>query len=341
MNILGIETACDDTAAAVVRDGRDILSNVIWTQTTVHQKFGGVVPELAARRHVEIINLAIQESLDSANVPLSSINAVAVNHKHGLLRSIVVGVAAAKALAYSLDVPLIGIHHIEGHIYSNLIQHPEVEFPHICLTVSGGHNLLLYVIDNGKYELIGRTLDDAAGEAFDKVSKLLGLGFPGGPIIDRLARQGNPKTFAFPRPMLDKPGYDFSFSGLKTAVTNEIRKLKQSNTEFRVPDLVASFQQSVIDVLLAKTLSAAKDKHVLAVTVAGGVSANSLLRETFLEAGQRHGIRFYFPDLALCTDNAAMVAGYAYYKYRSGLRSPFDLDAVANAPLGALGITYT
>jgi tRNA N6-adenosine threonylcarbamoyltransferase len=278
--------------------------------------------------------------MESAHVPFDAVNAVAVNHKHGLLRSIVVGVAAAKAIAYSLGVPLIGIHHIEGHIYSNLIQHPEVEFPHICLTVSGGHNLLLYVIDHGKYELLGRTLDDAAGEAFDKVSKLLGLGFPGGPIIDKLARQGNPETIAFPRPMLDKPGYDFSFSGLKTAVTNELRRFKQDNIEFRVSDLVASFQQAVIDVLVAKTLSAAKYKKVSSVTVAGGVSANSLLRERFLQAGEQNGIKFYFPDLALCTDNAAMVAGYAYYKYRSGVRSPFDMDAAANAPLGSLGVTY-
>lgn len=340
MLVLGIETACDDTAAAVVADGRDILSNVVWTQTKVHEKFGGVVPELAARRHVEVINYVIQEALDTAGVSFSQIDAIGVNCKHGLLRSIVVGVAAAKAIAYSYGLPLIGVHHIEGHIYSNIIGNPSIEFPHICLTVSGGHNLLIYVIDHGNYELIGRTLDDAAGEAFDKVSKLLGFGFPGGLIIDRLSRRGNPQAFDFPRPMIDHSNYDFSFSGLKTAVVNKFYSLKEQGKEINVPDIAASFQKAVIDVLVAKTIKASEEKRITTVTVAGGVSANSLLRRTFSELAVLHGLKIIFPDLSLCTDNGAMVAALAYYKYKQGNISNLDLDATSNAPLGALEVVY-
>jgi N6-L-threonylcarbamoyladenine synthase len=340
MLVLGIETACDDTAAAVVRDGHEILSNIVWSQKQVHEKFGGVVPELAARRHLESINYVIQESLDTAGVSFSEIDAVGVNCKHGLLRSIVVGVAAAKAIAYSQSIPLIGVHHIEGHIYSNILGNPDIEFPHICLTVSGGHNLLIHVTGHDRYELIGRTLDDAAGEAFDKVSKLLGLGFPGGPLIDRLAQRGNPQAFAFPRPMLNRPGFDFSFSGLKTAVVNTVNELRAAGKEIIIADLAASFQQAVVDVLVTKTLKAAEAKNIKTITIAGGVSANSLLRDTFRELANRHGLKVIYPPISLCTDNGAMIAALAYHKLKDGQRSDIFLDAMANAPLGALEAVY-
>lgn len=340
MRVLGIETACDDTAAAVVRDGIEILSNVVWSQKKVHERFGGVVPELAARRHVEAMNFVIQEALDTAGVSFSEIDAVGVNCKHGLLRSIVVGVAAAKAIAYTLGVPLIGVHHIEGHIYSNILGNPDIEFPHICLTVSGGHNLLIQVTDHNRYELIGRTLDDAAGEAFDKVTKLLGLGFPGGPIIDKLARQGNAHAFDFPRPMLNHPSFDFSFSGLKTAVVNTVKEIRIAGQEVNIPDLAASFQQAVIDVLVTKTFRAAKSKNIKTISIAGGVSANSLLRETFAKMADQQGAKIIYPPMSLCTDNGAMIAALAYYKLQEGHVSDIYLDAMANAPLGALEAVY-
>jgi len=340
MLILGIETACDDTSAAVVADGKDVLANIVWTQNQVHKRFGGVVPELAARRHMEVINYVIQAALDQAGVSFQQINAVGVNCRHGLLRSIMVGVAAAKAIAYSQGIPLIGVHHIEGHIYSNIIENPDIEFPHICLTVSGGHNLLILVHAPGKYELIGRTWDDSAGEAFDKVAKILGLGFPGGPIIDRLAKQGNPKAFDFPRPMLNSPSYDFSFSGLKTSVTTKVAQIKSQGSELNAADIAASFQQAVIDVLVAKTWKAAKEKNIPVISVAGGVSANSLLRTTFAELANQQGVRVIFSDISLCTDNGAMIAALAYYKYQQGYVSDWDLDALANAPLGDLGLIY-
>lgn len=333
MLVLGIETACDDTSAAVVADGRTILSNVVWTQKEVHERFGGVVPELAARRHVEVITYVIQEALDMAGVSFEQIEAVGVNCKRGLLRSVVVGVAAAKAIAYGCDIPLIGVHHIEGHIYSNIIGNPDIHFPHICLTVSGGHTLLVYVINHGKYELLGSTLDDAAGEAFDKVSKWLGLGFPGGPIIDRLSQQGDPQAFEFPRPMVDQPNYDFSFSGLKTAVIYTVNELKEQGKEINSADIAASFQQAVVDVLVTKTIRAARERNASTIAVAGGVSANGLLRKTLAELAPKYGLRILFPPLSLCTDNGAMVAALTYYKYKQGARSGLDLDAIASAPL--------
>lgn len=340
MLILGIETACDDTAAAVVEDGQHILSNVVWTQNKVHQRFGGVVPELAARRHAEVMDYVIQEALDVAGITIQDVEAIGVNNRHGLLRSIVVGVASAKALAYSRGIPLIGVHHIEGHIYSSIVGHPDIEFPHICLTVSGGHNLLIYVRNHNQYELIGRTLDDAAGEAFDKVSKLLGLGFPGGAVLDKLAKQGNPKAFNFPRPLIEAQNYDFSFSGLKTAVLNTVNELKQHDEEINVADVAASFQQAVIDVLVAKTLRAVDEKGVSTITVAGGVAANSQLRNTLTEVAKQKELKLLIPDFSLCTDNGAMIAALAYYKYKQGVVSSLDLNAMANAPIGDLGLLY-
>ena len=333
MNILGIETACDDTSAAIVKDGHEILSNVIWDQQRVHEKYRGVVPELAARKHTEVITRVIEESLDQAKITYSDIDAIGVNAMRGLLRSVVVGVAAAKVIAFSQNIPIVGLHHIEGHIYSIILDHPTIEFPFVCLTVSGGHNMLINVQGHGQYQLLGMTLDDAAGEAFDKVAKLLDIGFPGGPIIDRLARDGNPKAFLFPRPMLKKPNDDFSFSGLKTAVLTTVKELKKKG-DLPVPDIVASFQQAVVDVLVTKTMNAAIRIGASSIAVAGGVSANSLLRKTFEKTTADHHMKLYFPQLSLCMDNAAMIASLAYYKIKKGITSGLELDASSNTPFG-------
>jgi len=333
MIVLGIETACDDTAAAIVVDGRHILSNIIWTQTEVHSRFGGVVPELAARRHTEVLNYVIQEAVTKAGIELRQIEAIGVNCKHGLLRSIIPGVAAAKALAYGLSIPLIGVHHIEGHIYSNVVAHPEIPFPHLCLTVAGGHTLITEVLGHGHYRLLGRTIDDSAGEAFDKVARHLGLGFPGGKIIDDLAATGNPAAICFPRPLIDRPGYDFSFSGLKTAVQVFLSSMEKRGETVSLPDLAASFQQAVVDVLVEKVLRAARDTHSSAITVAGGVAANRCLRRQLGEAAGKYGIPVYYPSLDLCTDNGAMIACLAYYKLQRGQTSELNLEARANAPL--------
>ncbi|MBF0452219.1 MAG: tRNA (adenosine(37)-N6)-threonylcarbamoyltransferase complex transferase subunit TsaD [Candidatus Magnetomorum sp.] len=334
VNILGIETACDDTSAAVVRDGHEILSNVIWDQQKVHEKYRGVVPELAARRHTEVITRVIEAALVQANMTYADIDAIGVNAMRGLLRSVVVGVAAAKVIAFARNIPIIGLHHIEGHIYSIIVDHPNIEFPFICLTVSGGHNMLIHVQGHGQYELLGMTLDDAAGEAFDKIAKLLNIGYPGGPIIDRLAKTGNPKAFSFPRPMLNRSTDDFSFSGLKTAVLTCVQQLKKEGSPLPIPDIVASFQQAVIDVLVKKTMNAAIRKGVSTIAVAGGVSANSLLRQTFDQNAARQDMHLYFPQMALCMDNAAMIAALAYYKLKKGETSGLNLDASANAPFG-------
>jgi N6-L-threonylcarbamoyladenine synthase len=341
MLILGIETSCDDTSAAVVEDGLQIRSNVISSQIKEHAPFGGVVPEIAARKHVEAASLIVERALDEAGVTYEDLDAVAVTARHGLLRSVVVGVSAAKALAYSLNIPLVGIHHIEGHIYSNLIEHGEnLTFPHICLTVSGGHTLLLLVHAINQYELIGRTLDDAAGEVFDKIAKYLDLGFPGGPVIDRLAAEGNPTAFDFPRPMLMSNNYDFSFSGLKTAVIKEIDKLRQDGIEPSIPDVAASFQAAAVDVMVTKTLRAAQDYGISTISVCGGVAANKGLRKAFEERRKSEGVSVFYPRMSLCTDNGAMIAGLAYFKLQEGITSDLRLDAQANAPLGAMQVVY-
>lgn len=338
--VLGIETACDDTAAAIVIDGYQTLSNVIWTQNDVHKRFEGIVPELAARRHMEVMNYVIAESVSKAGIAFKDIDAVGVNCRHGLLRSVIIGVSAAKALAFSLSIPLIGIHHIEGHIYSNIINNPEIEFPHLCLTVAGGHTLLINVLKHGEYKMLGSTLDDGAGEAFDKVAKYLGLGFPGGRVIDELSKTGNPNAIKFPRPMQDKPTFDFSFSGLKTAVRNEIQTIKNSGKDINIPDVAASFQQAVVDVLVSKTIRAAQETGVKAITMAGGVAANSRLREDLSKAAHQIGLKLYYPPLLLCTDNGAMVASLAYYKLKQGKISEFDLDARASSPLSEEGVWH-
>jgi len=334
LNILGIETACDDTAAAVVRDGHNILSNVIWDQQRVHEKYCGVVPELAARKHAEVITCVIESALQDASLSYADIDCIGVNAMRGLLRSVVVGVSAAKVIAYTQNIPIIGLHHIEGHIYSIIIDHPDIEFPFLCLTVSGGHNMLILVHGHGQYKLLGITLDDAAGEAFDKIAKYLNIGFPGGPIIDKMAKKGNAKAFDFPRPMLNKNNDDFSFSGLKTAVLTTVKDLQKKEKEIFIPDIAASFQQAVVDVLVKKTMRAAVREGITSIAVAGGVSANSHLRQRFSKVIDGKNMKLYFPSISLCMDNAAMIASLAYYKLKNGESSNLFLDACSNAPFG-------
>ncbi len=333
MLVLGVETSCDETSAALVVDGRTVLSNIIANQLDLHSKYGGVVPEIAARRHTELIGYVINEALDAGEKTLRDVEAVAVTAKQGLVGSLVVGAAAAKTLSYSLQVPLIGVHHIEGHIFANLLSNPEIPFPHVCLTVSGGHTLLVYVRDYCQYELLGGTVDDAAGEAFDKIAKFLDLGFPGGPIIDRLAAEGNRQAFAFPRPLLKAKTYYFSFSGLKTAVINAFKHQLASDEALPLEDIAASFQEAVVDVLVTKTMQAIKQRGVSAVSVTGGVSANRRLREVFTNTCNREGIKVYFPALSLCTDNAAMIAAAGHARLRLGDVSDLGLDVIPNVPL--------
>lgn len=333
MLVLGIETSCDETSAAIVEDGRKILSNVIATQLDLLKKYGGVVPEIAARRHTELIGYVIQEALDKAGKTLDDVEAAAVTARQGLIGCLMVGVAAAKSISYSRRIPLIGIHHIEGHIFANLQSHPEMPFPHVCLTVSGGHTMLLYVEGGCRYKLLGTTRDDAAGEAYDKVAKFLGLDFPGGPVIDRLSSGGNRKAFQFPRPMMRAKSFDFSFSGLKTSVINMFKEPVARGEVLPVADIAASFQEAVVDLLVAKTVRAAEEYGVNTVSVTGGVSANRRLREVFDETCRRRGMEVYFPELSLCTDNAAMIAAAGYARIMLGESSDINLDVVPNAPL--------
>jgi N6-L-threonylcarbamoyladenine synthase len=331
--VLGIETSCDETAAAVVADGQVILSNIVASQMDLHAKYGGVVPEIAARKHVEAIGYVVQQALDASGKTLGDIDAIAVTAKRGLIGSLLVGVAAAKTLAYVLKVPLIGVHHVEGHIFANLLTNPDIPMPHVCLTVSGGHSMLVYVRGRCEYELLGDTLDDAAGEAFDKIAKFLGMGFPGGPVIDRMAAEGNCCAFNFPRPVLRERGLDFSFSGLKTAVINMFKDKVTRGEELPLQDIAASFQEAVVEVLVTKTLQAVADKDVSTISVSGGVSANRRLRAAFSEACQRKRLQVFFPPMALCGDNAAMIAAAGHARLSRGERSGLDLDAIPNIPL--------
>lgn len=333
MLVLGIETSCDETSAALVVDGKEVLSNVIATQLDLLRQFGGVVPEIAARRHTELIGYVIKKALDSAGKTLDDVEAVAVTSKQGLIGCLLVGVAAAKSISYSRQLPLIGVHHIEGHIFANRLSNPRLPVPHICLTVSGGHTMLLYVQDSVRYELLGTTLDDAAGEAFDKIAKFLGLDFPGGPVIDKLSRQGNRKAFSFPRPMMRARTLDFSFSGLKTSVTNAFREKVARNEDLPLADIAASFQEAIVDVLVSKTIRAAEERGASAVSVTGGVSANKRLREAFQETCRRKGIEVFFPELSLCTDNAAMIATAGYARLKRGEISDLNLNVLPSAPL--------
>ncbi|MCE5198634.1 MAG: tRNA (adenosine(37)-N6)-threonylcarbamoyltransferase complex transferase subunit TsaD [Armatimonadota bacterium] len=330
MKILGIETSCDETSAAVIEDGRNILSNVIASQTDVHKRFGGVVPEVASRMHVELIMPTIQEALDKAESTLENIDAIAVINRPGLIGALIVGVAAAKTMAFAANLPLIAIHHIEGHIYANWLVNPDIQFPVVCLVVSGGHSDLIYMSGHGKYEILARTRDDAAGEAFDKSARVMGLSYPGGPQIDKLAKEGNPHAVHFPRAKMGD-SLDFSFSGLKTAV---IRYMEGIEAKPPLPDLAASFQQAVVDVLVENTFRAAQERGVKQVLMAGGVAANSGLQSAMKARGQELGIAVSAPPPILCTDNAAMAAAAAYFAYERGETSGLDLDSFASEPIG-------
>lgn len=335
--ILAIETSCDETSVAIIANQKEICANIISSQVPIHRKYGGVVPEIASRKHLELINIVIEEALTEANLGFKDISALAVSYGPGLVGALLVGVSAAKAIAYALDVPLLGVNHMEGHIYANLLAHPEIEPPFLCLVVSGGHTELVYMKEHGHYEIMGSTRDDAAGEAFDKVARAMGLGYPGGPMIDNLAKEGNPQAISLPRSYLEENSFDFSFSGLKSSVLNFLNKANQKNEQVNQADLAASFQQAVVDVLVDKTMAAAKDKNCSTILVAGGVAANSKLRNALDSRGQRDGRQIYYPPLILCTDNAAMIGCAAYYKYKEGDFAPLSLNAVPNLILNKKG----
>ncbi len=331
--ILAIETSCDETAASVVKNGREVLSNVIYTQIALHTQFGGVVPEIASRKHIEKINQVIEQALKEAEVTLQDISAVAVTHGPGLVGALLVGVAEAKAISFATGIPLVGVHHISGHISANYIEHKELKPPFVCLVASGGHSHLVVVKDYGRYEIIGRTRDDAAGEAFDKVARAIGLGYPGGPKIDRLSREGNPDAILFPRAKVAENEYDFSFSGLKSSVLNYLNNCRMKGEEVNQADVAASFQKAVVDVLVEHSLHAAKTFGYDKFAIAGGVASNSSLRAAFEQECAKRGITFYYPSLVYCTDNAAMIGAAGYYEYMRGVRHGYDLNAVPNLPL--------
>lgn len=332
--ILAIESSCDETAAAVVKNGRTVLSNIISSQIDLHTLFGGVVPEIASRKHMEQINQVIEQALLKAEVTLDDITAIAVTYGPGLVGALLVGVAEAKAIAFAKKKALIGVHHIEGHISANYIENPDLEPPFMCLVVSGGHTHLVMAEDYGKYNILGYTRDDAAGEAFDKVARAVGLGYPGGPKIDKLAKEGNKHAIVFPRAKVDGSEYDFSFSGLKSAVLNHINSCEMRGEEINRADLAASFQYAVVDALVTRAIGAAKTYGVNKLAIAGGVASNSALREAMEEACAANGIRFYRPSPVFCTDNAAMIGVAGYYEYQNGTRHGWDLNAVANLKLG-------
>lgn len=332
--ILAIESSCDETAAAVVKNGREVLSNVIYSQIALHTVYGGVVPEIASRKHIEKINQVIEQALSESGAELTDMDAIAVTYGPGLVGALLVGVSAAKAISFASGIPLIGVHHIEGHISANFIENKELEPPFICLVVSGGHSHLVVVKSYGEYEIIGRTRDDAAGEAFDKVARAIGLGYPGGPKIDKTAREGNPEAIHFPRARVEGAEYDFSFSGLKSAVLNYLNSCEMKGEEINVPDVAASFQKAVIDVLAEHSLAAVREYGYDKFAIAGGVASNSALRETLEKECEKRGIDFYSPSPIFCTDNAAMIGAAGYYDYINGIRHGYDLNAVPNLKLG-------
>lgn len=332
--ILGIESSCDETAASVVKNGREVLSNVISSQIDLHTVYGGVVPEIASRQHIARINQVITQALSEAGVTLDEITAVAVTYGPGLVGALLVGVAEAKAIAFATGKPLIGVHHIEGHISANYIENEQLEPPFACLVVSGGHTHLVRVADYGKYEILGRTRDDAAGEAFDKVARAIGLGYPGGPKIDRVSKEGNPDAITFPRAKVAESEYDFSFSGLKSAVLNYLNSCEMKGIPVVTEDVAASFQKAVVDVLVEHSMHAIDEYGFEKFAIAGGVASNSALRAAFEEACAKKGVKFYHPSPIFCTDNAAMIAVAGYYEYIAGTRSGYDLNAVPNLKLG-------
>lgn len=332
--ILAIESSCDETAAAVVKNGREVLSNVISSQIELHKLYGGVVPEIASRKHIEKINPVIREALTEADMKLEDMDAIGVTYGPGLVGALLVGVAAAKAISYAKHIPLIGVHHIEGHISANYIENKDLEPPFLGMVVSGGHTHLVMVKDYGKYEILGKTRDDAAGEAFDKVARAIGLGYPGGPKIDRLAKEGNPKAIAFPRAHVADAPLDFSFSGLKSSVLNYINSCEMKHQEICRADVAASFQDAVVDAIVSHTIEAAKMYRMDKVALAGGVASNSALRRAMKERCEAAGLKFYYPSPILCTDNAAMIGCAAYYEYLAGTRHGLELNAVPNLKIG-------
>lgn len=332
--VLGIESSCDETAASVVKNGRQVLSNVISSQIDIHTLYGGVVPEIASRKHMERINQVIEEALSKAGVSLDDIDVVSVTYGPGLVGALLVGVGEAKAIAYAARKPLVGVHHIEGHIAANYIEHPDLKPPFLCLVVSGGHTHLVQVRDYNTFDVIGCTHDDAAGEAFDKVARAIGLGYPGGPKIDKVARMGNPDAIEFPRAKIAGAEYDFSFSGVKSAVLNYLNQCEMKGQEIVQADVAASFQKAVVDVLAERALAAAQKLGENRIAVAGGVAANSSLRKRMQEECKKAGITLYYPSPVFCTDNAAMIAVQGYYGYMAGERSGWDLNAVPNLKIG-------
>ncbi len=327
--ILAIETSCDETAAAVVRDGRLCLGQALSSQIDLHARFGGVVPEIASRSHQEVVNPIIDEALEQAGMSLADMDAIAVTQGPGLPGALMIGMATAKALAYGADKPLIGVNHLEGHIYANFYEHPDLEPPFVSLVVSGGHTLLAYIDDWGSYDVLGQTLDDAAGEAFDKVASYLGLGYPGGPILEDFASRGDPASISFPRAMIKTPDYDFSLSGLKTAVLYYATKKKAANEELNLEDVAAAFQAAVLDVQVYKTMRAGEEKGVNQIVLAGGVAANRALRKCLGEAVKKKGWDLYFPSIPLCTDNAVMIGAAAWTKFKK--QDFLRLDAESNS----------
>lgn len=332
--ILAIESSCDETAAAVVVNGRRVLSNVIYSQIDLHTLYGGVVPEIASRKHIEKINPVVEKALEDAGLKLNDVDAIAVTYGPGLVGPLLVGVAAAKAMAFGAKKPLIGVHHIEGHICANFIENEELKPPFICLVVSGGHTHLVRVCDYGKYEIIGKTRDDAAGEAFDKVARAIGLGYPGGPKIDKTSKEGNPEAIVFPKAKVNDSVYDFSFSGLKSAVLNYLNNAQMKGEEIIVPDIAASFQKAVVDVLTEHAVQAIREFDCKSFALAGGVASNSSLRESIRNACLNEDVKFYCPSPIYCTDNAAMIGVAAYYEYINGNFANYSLNAIPNLKLG-------
>ncbi len=331
---LAIESSCDETSASVLKNGREVLSNIINSQIDQHKRFGGVVPEVASRKHIENINGVIDQALKEAKISFGDISHVGVTYGPGLVGALLVGLSAAKAIAFAREIPLNGVNHIEGHIYANFIEHKELEPPFISLIVSGGHSHLVYMEDYGKYQVLGKTRDDAAGEAFDKVARALGLGYPGGPEIDKISKLGNADAIPFPKAYLEEGSYDFSFSGLKSAVLNYLNTQKMKGLDISVADVAASFQKAVVEILTEKTIKCALEKGVDRVVLAGGVAANSNLRSYLQVECENNNIDLKYPPLDLCTDNAAMIGCLAYYNYIRGLRSNLDLNAISNLKIG-------
>lgn len=327
MYTLALETSCDETSAAVIQDGRQILSNIISTQVPIHRKFGGVVPEIASRQHIEYVMPIIKEALDTAHVSLQEIDHIGVTYGPGLVGALLVGVAAAKALSFALDKPLVGVNHMEGHIFANFLSHPELEPPFLALVVSGGHTQLVKIEGYNTFTLLGQTRDDAAGEAFDKIARVMGYPYPGGPQIDKLAKDGNPDAIAFPKALHEKHNFEFSFSGLKSAVLNYLHTQEQRKQPYDVHDVAASFQKTVVETLVEKTMDAAAYCGMNKIAVAGGVSANSALAAAMEQACAAHGYSFYRPDPVLCTDNGAMIGCRAYYMALEGHFADLTLNA--------------